>query len=197
MRYLQRKREGFTLVELMIVVAIIGILAVLAIYGVRKYLANAKTAEARNSIGQMAKDASTAYQKEGMAPAVLAMGASTATVHALCKSSSKSVPAAVASIKGVKYQPTNGTGNDYEVDITTNLGFSCIKFSMDQPQYFAYSYNGDGDQNTSVEGTLFTAIAYGDLNGDSTTSQFTLAGTVTSTHTTTIAPNIGEISPEE
>ena len=41
--------RGFTLIELMIVVAIIGILAVIAVVGVRKYLANAKSAEARDT----------------------------------------------------------------------------------------------------------------------------------------------------
>src|SRR6187399_282545 len=78
MRYFIRKgKQGFTLIELMIVVAIVGILAVLAVYGVRKYLANAKTAEARNSLGQIGKDAVTAYEKEGMNGSVLTQGSST------------------------------------------------------------------------------------------------------------------------
>lgn len=41
-RFLQR---GFTLVELMIVVAIVGVLAVLGIYGMRKYVTNAQGGE--------------------------------------------------------------------------------------------------------------------------------------------------------
>ena len=47
----RRKAAGFTLIELIIVVAIVGILAVLAIYGVRDYIANTKTAEATNALG--------------------------------------------------------------------------------------------------------------------------------------------------
>jgi hypothetical protein len=37
---------------------------VLARYGVRKYVANAKKAEARNSLGQIAKDVATSVERE-------------------------------------------------------------------------------------------------------------------------------------
>src|ERR1039458_4046247 len=140
-RWVRRAKQGFTLIELMIVVAIIGILAVLAIYGVRKYMANAKTAEARNSLGQIGKDQSAEFEKESMPGATLAAGATAGISRSLCQSSSANVPPAAASIAGKKYQSSQVVGADWSKDETVQgVGFSCLKFSMDAPQYFMYGF---------------------------------------------------------
>ncbi len=56
-------KRGFTLIELMIVVVIIGVLATMATVGYRKYINSAKTAEAREVIGSIAA-AQEAYKDD-------------------------------------------------------------------------------------------------------------------------------------
>ncbi len=196
MRAIKRyDRRGFTLVELMIVVAIIGVLAALAIYGVRRYLASAKTSEAKNTVGAISRGAVAAFERESAASEILADGAqSTAASHALCTSSGAAhgpVPANIANVRGRKYQPLTTEGQDFETGTGTD-GWKCLKFSMSQPIYYQYHYNaGAGYLSTALPGAPapatgttgtapngFEAAAQGDLDGDAALSTFARGGSV-------------------
>jgi type IV pilus assembly protein PilA len=194
----KRLKAGFTLVELMIVVAIVGVLAVLAVYGVRKYIANAKTAEAKNSLGQMGKDAVTAFEGEHMKATILAPGAGVAVTRKVCPSAANTIPqAGLANVKGAKWQSTKLEWSPL-IDVQTNSGFPCMKFEMTAPQYYVYNYLSDsvkGDDTS--QGTNFSATAEGDLNGDTNASTFTMNGQVNADGRLLVSPSIGEVSPEE
>jgi len=176
----------------MVVVGIVGILAVLSVYSVRKYAASAKTAEAQNSLGQIAKDAVTAFERDSMSGATLALRTSAGASRRLCGSSSGTVPTTSASIAGKKYQSKT---TDWTVDQPTNAGFYCLKFSMDAPQYYMYSYALTGAGTTA--GDSFTATAQGDLNGDGVLSLFQLSGTIAASMVVNTAPNMVVVRPEE
>jgi len=190
------RSRGFTLIELMMVVIIIGVLAVLAITGVRKYIANAKSAEARNEIGQMAKDAVTAYARDSISSAMLSPAAISNGAAKLCQSASASIPASITTVTAHKYQSTVA---DWNADAASAWkGFACLKFSIEEPQYYQYSYTATTTNTTGATvGDLFYATAIGDLDGNGVTSQFQVEGLINAGYVISISPNIQETRPDE
>ncbi|MBL8744537.1 MAG: fimbiral protein pilA [Myxococcales bacterium] len=151
-------------------VATVAALTATSIFGVRRYLTASKTAEAKNTIGAIARGAVAGYERE--------TGAS--TTHALCKSA-QAVPTVVPS--GTKYQPSADPGKDYETG-TSLSGWRCLKFTITNPHYYQYDYRTGGNYKGPKRGLPdpgpngFEASAEGDLDGDGKTSLFTLTGRV-------------------
>jgi type IV pilus assembly protein PilA len=168
---------------------IVGMLAVLAISGVRTYIAAAKKIEATATLGQIALDAQSSFDR-------VPVGALPATPseekHALCPSASRSVPATIASVRGKKYM---SAPSDWAVDSAADAGFACLRFEMSAPQYYMYSYSST-PPGTAV-GNGFEAIAEGDLDGNGVTSTFSLTGKIGAGEVIVIAPTIAETNPKE
>lgn len=172
---------------ILLVVALIGVLAVLGIAGTRKYIANAKTAEALNSVGAISRAAQAEYEAES-----IDVLTATPVGHRLCPSASHPVPSSLSQIRGVKYMSSPG---DWNGDSAKNAGFYCLKFEMSMPQYYQYDYKITGS-GTKL-GDTFTVDAKGDLDGDGVTSSFSLTGTIGAGDMLTVSPTIAQTSPEE
>lgn len=63
---MQHKQQGFTLIELMIVVAIIGILAAIAIPAYQDYIARSQVSEALNLAGGQKTTVAELYTQQGV-----------------------------------------------------------------------------------------------------------------------------------
>ena len=150
-RILRNKTQrGFTLIELMIVVAIIGILAAVAIPKFLDYMKKGKRSEAELNLNAINKAADAEYSENTTYP----QAASGVTPAAACCAG-----------PGKKCAVAAG-------DWAGNAAWDALGFEMTQPFYFQYEY-------TSAVSNAFTAEATGDLDCDTTTVTYRLTGDAT------------------
>jgi len=166
-----KSKRGFTLIELMVTVIIIGVLATLSVYGVRKYVFSSKTTEAIHMIGSI-KSAEESYRAETF----VYLGSGTSNVVG-------SVPLYPRVPGRMKSDWTNSSHSDY-ASLWAPLGVM-----SDSPVIFGYavaaatsgaltsppsdctnvSWGTRGSGNT---GPWYIVLAQADQNGDNVKSCF-------------------------
>jgi prepilin-type N-terminal cleavage/methylation domain-containing protein len=169
----RRREAGFTLIELMIVVAITGILASVAIPAYVKYIRRASTTEAAMNLRVMYDGAVSYY-----------IGEHSDTVGAvLARQFPNSAPPTPAAVPhGSKHNPT-------PVEFETPE-WMALNFAVRDPYWYQYSFNRDAaGPNTA------SMIAQGDLDGDNIYSLFmrTCSGTPEGVSGGTVMSSINEI----
>lgn len=157
-RLLAKKRAGFTLLELMIVVAILGILAAVAIPAFMTYIRRSKTAEASTNVEKMFTQAATYYGKQHVdSPGVTAIVRSNCTVGNIAMD-----PAAPGSGK-----VTWGAVGDANA--------LAIGWGLADPVYYGYSAVGVSGCGLAAGTAVYTFYATGDLDDDGVSALFSQA----------------------
>ncbi|HET9620188.1 MAG TPA: prepilin-type N-terminal cleavage/methylation domain-containing protein [Kofleriaceae bacterium] len=150
---MKKVEKGFTLIELMIVVAIIGILATVAIPAFMDYMKRSKKTEASLQLNKIGKNAKRAY----------------AETSAYVTGTAATLPTRPGGPGGCCGGPNNHCAAD-PVSFANDVTWKQLDFQIDEPSLFYYSYNG-------VSGTEFHAKATGDLDCDGIEISYLLDGT--------------------
>ena len=173
----RRSKTGFTLIELMIVVAILGILAAVAIPSMIRYLRRAKTSEALDKLHAIYRGSHTYATGERGGRGI--GGLTLPPQFPLSQLPTPAVPPA-----GIKQVDPVGTWD-------TPTWFA-LDFNVADPHYYSYEYaSGAGAPRA------FTARALGDLDGDGLQSTFERAGALNSENELQGSPGIYMINELE
>jgi prepilin-type N-terminal cleavage/methylation domain-containing protein len=151
---MKKVHSGFTLIELMIVVAIIGILAAVAIPAFMDYMKRSKKTEAALQLNKIGKASKRVYSET-----------SSFVVGPALQRPSK------PGLGGCCGGPNNHCAAD-AAGFVGDATWKALDFQVDEDSLFFYDYTGAA--------TTFTAKATGDLDCDGTEIVYTLAGTATS-----------------
>ena len=165
-----QNRKGFTLIELMIVVAIIGILAAVAVPGFMKYIKDSKTSEAKSNLKAIAEGASSFYQTEHT------LKSGTVYTRQFPNSTHcKSATSIDNSCKAFNNAPDDIKPAGTKTTLTlTDEPWKSLNFAVTAPVYYTYSYKGAA--STDSVASKFEAQAAAKLDSANVDSCFTMDG---------------------
>ncbi|HJK93147.1 MAG TPA: prepilin-type N-terminal cleavage/methylation domain-containing protein [Polyangiaceae bacterium LLY-WYZ-15_(1-7)] len=184
---LRKNKEGFTLIELMIVVAIIGILAAIAIPAFINYIKRSKTSEAPDNLKALFTGASALYVRGRTEQMLIARGVASANstrCHVAAMVTTAGFGGAPATPMDQKY--TIAWPPDPSMDAVAD-SFTGLSWQASDPLYYIYEVDTAGNgatmvstgincgDSTMVGEALYTFRALGDLDGDGALSTFELA----------------------
>ena len=159
---MSRGRRGFTLVELMIVVAIAGILASVATPALMKYIRKSKTTEAVTNVRRMYESGRAYLLEESSSRGVIVP-----LERQFPESQALTPAASCCASTGDKCVPVAA---DWQTPT-----WQALRFAMEDPHYYRYQFESTGSASPGV-GSRFTARALGDLDCDGTFSTFEMVG---------------------